>query len=55
MTEGHPEVQKAVAAAVEKAQGAPPDPTQENYAEALKAGVVKAEERRREQDPQGQQ
>ena len=55
VTEDHPDVQKAVAAAVEKARSSPPEPTQENFVEALKAGVQKAEEMRREKDPQGQQ
>ena len=53
MTAEHPEVQKAVAEAEERARGSPPSLTQEMYMEALKTGIEQAEERRRQGDPQG--
>ena len=52
MTAEHPEAQKAVAEAEEKARGSPPTLTQEMYMEALKTGIEQAEERRRQSNPQ---
>ena len=53
VTAEHPEVQKAVAEAEEKARGSPPTLTLEMYMEALKTGIEQAEERRRQSNPQG--
>ena len=54
VTSEHPEVQRLVAAAVAKARHSKPTLTQDMYAEALKMGIEKAEEKRREDDPLGQ-
>lgn len=53
MTVDHPDVVKAVAAAVERAQGSPPELTLEMYMTALKSGVEQAQQRRRELEPEG--
>lgn len=53
MTAEHPDVIKAVNAAIEKASSAPLDYTPEMYMEALKEGVDRAEEKQRENDPLG--
>ena len=53
VTADHPDVQRAVTAAEQKARSTPPELTQEMYMEALRTGVEAAEERRRKMDPQG--
>ena len=53
MTANHPEVVNAVQLAVEKARIANLEHTQEMCMEALRNGVTEAEQRRREDNPNG--
>ena len=53
VTEDHPQVVEAVAAAAEKARNSTTEITQEMYMEALKTGINSAEARRRENNPNG--
>lgn len=53
VTAEHPDVAKAIAAAVEKVNNSPVEITQEMYMEALKNGIESAHQKRREENPDG--
>ncbi len=53
VTAENPDVVMAVRVAIEKAQNTPREYTQDMYMEALREGIVKAEEKLRHHNPSG--